>query len=76
MAEMLKKKSDSKVMSQRLKQQRGQDIAQLSERIDERERELRRSLQVLSGRKRVRDDEQLQQLHAQMKECQRGDAKS
>jgi hypothetical protein len=73
---MLKKKSDSKVKSQRLKQQRRQDIAQLRERIDERERELRRSLQVLSGRKRVRDDEQLQQLHAQMKECQRGDAKS
>ena len=73
---MLKKKSDSKVKSQRLKQQRRQDIAQLSERIDERERELRRSLQVLSGRKRVRDDEQLQQLNAQMKECQRGDAKS
>lgn len=73
---MLKKKSDSKVKSQRLKQQRRQDIAQLRERIDERERELRRSLRVLSGRKRVRDDEQLQQLHAQMKECQRGDAKS
>ena len=76
MAEALKKKSDSKVESQRLKQQRRQEIAQLSECIDERERELRRSLRVLSGRERVGDDEQMQRLQLQLKELQRGDAKA
>ncbi len=76
MAEALKKKSDSKVESQRLKQQRRQEIAQLGECIDERERELRRSLRVLSGRERVGDDEQMQRLQLQLKELQRGDAKA
>ena len=76
MAEALKKKSDSKVESQRLKQQRRQEIALLSECIDERERELRRSLRVLSGRERVGDDEQMQRLQLQLKELQRGDAKA
>jgi hypothetical protein len=75
-AEALKKKSDSKVESQRLKQQRRQEIALLSECIDERERELRRSLRVLSGRERVGDDEQMQRLQLQLKELQRGDAKA
>jgi hypothetical protein len=74
--EALKKKSDSKIEIQRLKQLRRQDLARLEEKIGERERDLRRSLSVISGRLRVVDDERLQMLQKQLQELQRGDTKS
>jgi hypothetical protein len=67
-AEALKKKSDRKVELQRLKQQKKQDLARLIRSIDERERELRRSLLVLSGRARVEDDGQLKLLQTRLRE--------
>ncbi len=74
-AEALKKKSGGKIELQRLKQQRRQDMARLQDRIYERERELRRSFSVLSGRLRVANDEQLQFLQSQLVELKRGDPK-
>jgi hypothetical protein len=74
-AEALKKKSDIKIELQRLKQQRKQYLAGLHECIDQRERDLKRSFLVLSGRVRVGDDQQLRQLQAQLKELERGDTK-
>ncbi len=71
----LKKKSDGKVELQRLKQQRRQDLARLQDRIDDRKRELKRSLSVLSGRLRVANDEQLQFLQSQLVELKRGNTK-
>lgn len=53
---------------QRLKQLKKQDAARLIQSIDERERELRRSFSVLSGRSRVADDAQLQLLQVRLKE--------
>jgi hypothetical protein len=74
-AEALKKKSDGKVEIQRLKQQRKQRLAQLEEGIVDRERELRRSFSVLSGRVRVADDEQLRLLLSQLQQLKLGDIK-
>jgi hypothetical protein len=72
-AEALKKKSDGKVELQRLKQQRRQRLARLEESLELRERELRRSFSVLSGRSRVADDELLQLLQAERRELKRGE---
>jgi hypothetical protein len=72
-AEALKKKSDGKVELQRLKQQRRQQLARLEESIELRERELRRSFSVLSGRARIADDELLQLLQAERRELKRGE---
>jgi hypothetical protein len=74
--EALKKTTDGKFELQRLKQQKKRDIAKLMESVDERERELRRSILVLSGRVRVADDVQLQLLHARLKELKSKDFKS
>jgi hypothetical protein len=74
-AEALKKKSDGKVEIQRLKQQRKQRLARLEYDIVDRERELRRSFTVLSGRVRVADDEQLRLLQSQLQQLKLGDIK-
>lgn len=74
-AEALKKKSVGKVELHRVKQQRRQDMATLQHKINDRERELRRSVSVLSGRLRAADDEQLQILQSQLVELKRGDPK-
>ncbi len=71
--EALKKKSDGKVELQRLKQQRRQQLVRLDDSIELREREVRRSFSVLSGRARIADDERLQLLQAERRELKRGE---
>jgi hypothetical protein len=48
-------------------------LVRLDESIELRERELRRSFSVLSGRARIADDERLQLLQAERRELKRGE---